>query len=100
MWALWALIVRACVEDRGKNNMNKWDIMLQEALKKKHIALFQFVQRCCVGLSINAQQVIDHLLSIEDEQDIINGDTPADSLRLHVKLWIENGMPHYSGKDE
>lgn len=73
--------------------------MLLDELKKKRIDLFQFVQRCCVGLPVNAQQVIDHLLSIDDEQDIINGDTPADSLRLHLKLWIENGMPHYSGKE-
>ncbi|MCC5792828.1 MAG: hypothetical protein JJT82_09525 [Legionellaceae bacterium] len=78
--------------------MNKWDLRLQEELKKLPVDLYHFVQRCCVGFSVNGQQVIDHLLSVDDEQDIINGDTPADSLQLHIKLWIEGGMPHYSGK--
>ena len=78
--------------------MNKWDLMLQEELKKLPIDLYHFVQRCCIGFSVNAQQVIVHLLSVEDEQDIINGATPADALRLHIKLWIESGMPDYSGK--
>ena len=65
----------------------------------KKIDLFDFVLRCCVNFQIESQEVIDRLLSIEDEQDIINGDIPADSLRLHVQVWIEMGKPHYSGKE-
>lgn len=38
------------------------------------------------------------LMSVEDEQDIINGEIPAKSLRLHIKLWVKAGKPHYSGK--
>lgn len=64
------------------------------------VNLVEFVSRCCQGFSVTAQQVIDNLLSTEDEQDIINGDTPEISLRLHIELWIKNGMPHYSGKPD
>ena len=78
--------------------MNKWDLMLQKELKKQPINLYQFVQRCCVGFSINTQQVIDHLLSENDEQDIINGQIPMGTLKLHIQVWIEMGKPHYSRK--
>lgn len=60
--------------------------------------LTKFVHRCCVGLPVTTQQVIDNLLSIDDELDIINGAIPVDSLRLHIQLWIESDMPYYSGK--
>lgn len=60
--------------------------------------LIRFVEQCCVGFSVNAQQVVEHLLSVDDEQDIINGEIPEESLRLHIKLWVEAGKPHYSGK--
>jgi hypothetical protein len=60
--------------------------------------LHQFVARCCEGGSVKAQLVIDHLLSADDEQDIINGMVPAESLRLHILIWISAGKPHYSAK--
>lgn len=60
--------------------------------------LTEFVRRCCMGLPVTPQQVIDNLLSTDDEIDIINGNTPAESSRLHVQLWIKNNMPYYSGK--
>lgn len=60
--------------------------------------LINFVEKCCVNLQVEPQQVIDGLLSIDDEQDIINGDIPVESLRLHIELWISAGKPHYSGK--
>jgi hypothetical protein len=82
----------------GVTIMNKWDVMLQEELKKQSIDLYQFVQRCCASFPVTAQQVIDHLLAIEDEQYIINGDTTADSLHLFIELWIDEGMSHKSGK--
>ena len=78
--------------------MNKWDLMLQKELKKQPVDLYHFVERCCAGFSVKAQQVIDDLLSIDDEQDIINGEIPAESLRLHIKVWVSTGKPHYSGK--
>ncbi len=60
--------------------------------------IIEFVQSCCGDFKINPQQVINGLLSIEDEQDIINGDVPKDSLTLHIELWIKGGMRHISGK--
>ena len=78
--------------------MDKWDLMLQDELKKQTIDLHQFVTRCCSGLQIAPQQVIDRLLSVDDEQDIINGLVSAESLRLHIKVWCEMDKPHYSGK--
>ena len=77
--------------------MNKWDLMLQEELKKQAIDLYQFVQRCCAGFPVNDQQVIDHLLSVDDEKDIINGQVAAHSLQLQIELWCAEGMPHKSG---
>ena len=82
----------------GETYMNKWDLMLQEELKKQPVDLYQFVQRCCENFHIIAQEVIDNLLSIDDEQDIINGEIPVESLRLHIKVWIDAGKLHYSGK--
>jgi hypothetical protein len=61
--------------------------------------LIDVVKKCCGGLQVDAQQVIDGLLSSDDEQDIINGNTPVESLRLHIELWIKAGKPHYSGKE-
>jgi hypothetical protein len=56
------------------------------------------VEKCLKGLPLDAQEVIEGLISFEDEQDIINGEVPSDSLRLHIELWIKAGKPHYSGK--
>lgn len=78
--------------------MNKWDLMLQEELRKQPVDLYQFVQRCCVGFPVTSQQVINHLLSVEDEEDIIHSGMTVEMLRLHIKLWFKSGMPHYSGK--
>ena len=65
----------------------------------EYFDLINFVEKCCVNLQIEPQQVIDGLLSTDDEQDIINGDIPAESLRLHIELWMLAGKPHYSGKE-
>ncbi|WP_131795488.1 hypothetical protein [Fluoribacter gormanii] len=61
--------------------------------------LIEFVQHCCVGFSVSAQQVINLMLSIEDEQDIINGLTPIESLITAIGVWIANGSFHISGKN-
>lgn len=78
--------------------MDKWDLMLQDELKKQVIDLHQFVTKCCIGFEANPQQVLDHMLSVEDEQDIIHGLIPVETLKLHIKIWCEIGMPHYSDK--
>ena len=60
--------------------------------------LTQFVQKCCISFPGITQQVIDNLLSVDDEIDIINGDMSADALRLYIQVWIEDNMPYYSRK--
>lgn len=64
----------------------------------KKIELAGFVLECLGGINLHPQQVIDGLLSVEDERDIINGSIPIQSLRLHIELWLKAGKPHYSGK--
>lgn len=64
----------------------------------KKIDLFDFISRACVGFQVNPQLVIDSMLSVEDEQDIINDLIPAETLKLHIKIWCEMAKPHYSGK--
>lgn len=78
--------------------MNKWDAILQEELKKQPVNLYWFVEQCCSGFSVSAKQVIDHLLSLEDEQDIINGEISIETWKLNIEVWIKAGKPHYSGK--
>lgn len=62
------------------------------------IDLVGFVKGCLKDFPIDAQQVIDGLLPLEEEQDIINESVSAQSLRLHIELWLQAGKPHYSGK--
>lgn len=62
------------------------------------IDLVDFVQDCVREFDIKPQQVIDNLLSIDDEQDIITGSISPQSLRLHIELWLKAGKPYYSGK--
>jgi len=75
---------------------HKPEILLR--LQRNRIIL-SFIKNCCPDYEGgNHQEIIDDLLSKEDEQDIINGDIPAESLRLHVQLWINAGKPQYSVK--
>lgn len=65
---------------------------------KNLLLLYLQVESACTGLSVSPIQVINDLLSIEDEQDIINNLIPAESLRLHIDVWVGMGKPYYSGK--
>lgn len=60
--------------------------------------LMELIIPACFNLPTNAEQVISNLLSSEDEEDIINGLIPAETLRLHIELWVKQDMPYYSGK--
>lgn len=60
--------------------------------------LIEFVQHCCIGFASSAEQVINLLLSLEDEQVIINGKIPVESLITAIGVWIANGSSHISGK--
>ncbi len=57
-----------------------------------------FVSSCCFEFDIEPIEVINCLLSIEDETDIINDQLPKDCLKLHIEVWIKDGKPFYSGK--
>lgn len=76
--------------------MDKWDLLLKAELQNKTVNLNEFVSRCCHGLNVSTQYVIDNLLSLEDRQDIINGDIPAECARAIIKAWIDLGMPHFA----
>lgn len=74
---------------------HKAEILL---ILQRNQIVYSFIQNCCPNYEGNYQEIIDYFLSKEDEQDIINGDIPTESLRLHVQLWLSSGKPHYSGK--
>lgn len=60
--------------------------------------VIEFVQSSCQGVSVSASHVLEHLLSNEDINDIADGNTPMEALKLHIKLWIVKGKPHYSSR--
>lgn len=60
--------------------------------------LWEFVKACIGDKVVAPQLVIDHLLSTEDEQDIIAGKITPETLSRFIVVWLENGMPHYSDK--
>ena len=69
-----------------------------EHIQENKSNLTRFITQCCNGITVDPQQVIDHLLSIEDELDIKNGNISAEVLRLSIQLWISGGMLHQSAK--
>jgi hypothetical protein len=57
-----------------------------------------FVAKCSADLNVKPQDVIDGLLSPENEQEIINGLVSEIELRVYIETWIKDGMPRYSLK--
>lgn len=57
------------------------------------------VEQVCNEFPVSAKEVIDNLLSIEDELDIIEGNIPEETLKAHIKVWLEAGKPKLSGKN-
>ena len=45
---------------------------------------------------IEAKLITTRLMSEEDKQDMRDGNLPLESLRCHVKVWIEAGLPDYA----
>ncbi|WP_040534827.1 hypothetical protein [Legionella drancourtii] len=80
-----------CLTDSTRN---------QIIIHKKPLLVYFQVESACKGMNISPSHIINHLLSIEDEADLINGDLPEIALKLHIELWMAKGMPHYSGKPE
>ncbi|HAT1771504.1 TPA: hypothetical protein I8034_000850 [Legionella pneumophila] len=60
--------------------------------------LMSFVRDCCIGLGVEPYEVINRLISNEDEEDLLMGVIPKSVLILHIQLWLSNGKPTYSGK--
>ncbi len=70
------------------------------SITKNKVVLIDFVTRSCNGIKVKPQQVIDYLLSVDDEQSLIDGETSENALKLHIEHWMLQGMPDYSGKNE
>lgn len=60
--------------------------------------LMELTSLACFNLPTNAEQVISNLLSIEDEQDIINGKMPIESLITAIRVWVASGSSKISGR--
>ncbi len=50
-------------------------------------------------MCVKAELISTRLLSIEDKRDMLNGLLPDKALLLHVKCWIEAGMPNYNSSE-
>lgn len=46
--------------------------------------------------NVDPKLIVTRLMSEEDKEDMRNGLLPIDSLELHVRVWIEKGMPDYA----
>ena len=44
-------------------------------------------------LGVSPRLIATRLLCPKAKQDMLNGDFPLESLELHVKVWMEAGMP-------
>lgn len=52
-------------------------------------------------LCVKAELISTRLLSVDDKKDMLAGKLSIESLIIHVKVWIEAGMPDYAnGKFE
>ena len=60
--------------------------------------LMKFVQESCVGQTVDPQRVIDELISVQNEQQILNGLYVIKELAHLIRLWIADGMPYLSEK--
>lgn len=60
--------------------------------------LMEFVKKASGDLPISSTEVIDELLSVEDEQDILDGTFSEAFIHAHIKAWLNDGMPYYSEK--
>jgi uncharacterized protein YaeQ len=53
------------------------------------------IRRIALRLGVDAKLITTRLMSEDDKNDMRKGDISKVVLELHVKLWIENGMPDY-----
>lgn len=60
----------------------------------------RILSRIGFKLGVSPALISTRLLSEDDKKDMLEGNLPIDSLELHVKLWIEAGMPDYAHGDD
>lgn len=78
---------------------NLTDVIRKQIIEHKNtLLLYLQVESACSGLSVNASEVIARFLSSEDEIELIKNKVSEASLRLHIEIWLAEGMPHQSGK--
>ncbi|HEY2811787.1 MAG TPA: hypothetical protein VGJ00_10425 [Rhabdochlamydiaceae bacterium] len=54
-----------------------------------------------IELGVSPNLVVTRLLSDQDKVDMLAGYLPIESLRAHVEVWRDSGMPDYAhGKFE
>jgi hypothetical protein len=53
------------------------------------------IRRIARKLGVEPRLITTRLMSEDDKNDMRNGDLPQEALELHVKVWMENGMPDY-----
>ena len=67
-----------------------------EHIEGNNLNLINFVTLCCKEFNVEAPQVIDNLLSNEDQQEIISGKISDKVLRKSIEIWVAGGMlSHY-----
>lgn len=65
-------------------------------IKKTDEACKNIIRHIATKLNVEAKLITTRLMSEEDKNDMRKGDLPANVLELHVKLWINSGMPDYA----
>tara|TARA_R110002110_G_C13467715_1_gene719478 strand:- start:3559 stop:3768 length:210 start_codon:yes stop_codon:yes gene_type:complete len=54
--------------------------------------LVEFVTKCCVGLGVAPECVLDCMLCEADKQEIIRGELSVEVMRLFIGMWVMDGM--------
>jgi hypothetical protein len=55
----------------------------------------KIISRLGFELGVSPKLVALRLLNDLDKTDMLNGDLPIASLRAHMEVWRDNGMPDY-----
>lgn len=54
------------------------------------------IRRLGKRLKVDPKLIVTRLMSEEDKKDMRDGNLPLESLRCHVKVWIDTGLPDYA----
>ncbi len=53
------------------------------------------IRRVAKRLGVEPKLITTRLMSDDDKEDMRQGNLPTEVLELHVKLWMDAGMPDY-----